>query len=132
MVKFFLVLIIDKMITYLLSFILFFKIYDQAAKDDIGTVRIQRPHKGPFYVSPKTIDQLIINLGKWARLLICMNKYMVFVFLFPFEVEFKENKFCRWYKYASVGLTAFGVYLIAKHAIEYIMERRRRSELQRK
>lgn len=74
----------------------------EAVKDDVGTVRIQRPHKGPFYVSPKTIDELIGNLGKWAR----------------------------WYKYASMGLTAFGVFLIAKHAIKYIMERRRRRELQ--
>ncbi|KAL2900544.1 E3 ubiquitin-protein ligase SP1, partial [Bienertia sinuspersici] len=38
----------------------------EAIKDDVGTVRIQRPNKGPFYVSPKTIDQLIANLGKWA------------------------------------------------------------------
>uniref|UniRef100_A0A803NRB3 RING-type E3 ubiquitin transferase n=2 Tax=Cannabis sativa TaxID=3483 RepID=A0A803NRB3_CANSA len=76
----------------------------EAAKDDIGTVRIQKPHKGPFYVSPKTLDQLIVNLGKWAR----------------------------WYKYASVGLTAFGAYLIAKHAVQYIMERKRRWELQRR
>lgn len=41
----------------------------QAVKDDIGTVRIQQPHKGPFYVTHKTIDQLIAHLGKWARLL---------------------------------------------------------------
>ncbi|XP_048236160.1 E3 ubiquitin-protein ligase SP1 isoform X4 [Ricinus communis] len=41
----------------------------EAVKDDIGTVRIQRPHKGPFYVSPKTIDELIGNLGKWASML---------------------------------------------------------------
>ncbi|KHN18901.1 hypothetical protein glysoja_028270 [Glycine soja] len=26
----------------------------EAAKDDVGAFRIQRPHKGPFYVSPKT------------------------------------------------------------------------------
>lgn len=45
---------------------LFFFNY-QAVKDDIGSVRIQRPHKGPFYVSDKTIDQLIGNLGKWSR-----------------------------------------------------------------
>lgn len=76
----------------------------EAVKDDIGTVRIQRPHKGPFYVSPKTIDQLIENLGRWAR----------------------------WYKYASLGFTVFGFYLIAKHAIRYVMERRRRWELQRR
>ncbi|KVH94417.1 E3 Ubiquitin ligase [Cynara cardunculus var. scolymus] len=41
----------------------------EAIKDDVGTVRIQRPLKGPFYVSHKTIDQLIANLGKWARVL---------------------------------------------------------------
>ncbi|QHO25374.1 hypothetical protein HN51_048757 [Arachis hypogaea] len=76
----------------------------EAAKDDIGTIRIQRPHKGPFYVSPKTLDQLIANLGKWAR----------------------------WYKYASMGLTLFGAYLIAKHAIRFILERRRRCELQKR
>ncbi|KAJ1435743.1 E3 Ubiquitin ligase, GIDE-type [Sesbania bispinosa] len=76
----------------------------EAAKDDIGTIRIQRPHKGPFYVSPKTVDQLIANLGKWAR----------------------------WYKYASVGLTVFGAYLIAKHFIRYFLERRRRYELQKR
>ncbi|KAI4301297.1 hypothetical protein L6164_034589 [Bauhinia variegata] len=76
----------------------------EAAKDDIGTIRIQRPYKGPFYVSPKTIDQLIANLGKWAR----------------------------WYKYASFGLTFFGAYLIAKHAIQYFLERRRRGELQKR
>ena len=47
----------------------------QFIKDDVGTIRIQRPYKGPFYVSHKTIDQLIANLGKWARLLyahLCM------------------------------------------------------------
>ncbi|KAA8550905.1 hypothetical protein F0562_002589 [Nyssa sinensis] len=76
----------------------------EAVKDDIGTIRIQRPYKGPFYVSHKTIDQLIANLGKWAR----------------------------WYKYASVGFTVFGVFLLAKHAFQYIMERRRHWELRRR
>ncbi|XVE77739.1 hypothetical protein DITRI_Ditri13aG0086800 [Diplodiscus trichospermus] len=76
----------------------------EAVKDDIGTIRIQKPHKGPFYVSPKSIDELISNLGKWAR----------------------------WYKYTSFGLTIFGVFLITKHAIHYILERRRRWELQRR
>lgn len=76
----------------------------EAVKDDVGTVRIQRPHKGPFYISPKNIDQLIANLGKWAR----------------------------WYKYASLGFTVFGVYLIAKHALGLILERRRRWELQKR
>ncbi|THG15465.1 hypothetical protein TEA_020698 [Camellia sinensis var. sinensis] len=76
----------------------------EAVKDDIGTIRIQRPHKGPFYVSHKTIDQLIANLGKWAR----------------------------WYKVASVGFTVFGVYLLAKHAFHYIMERRRYWEMRKR
>lgn len=51
---------------------LLFKSCDQAVKDDVGTIRIQRPHKGPFYVSPRAIDQLIANLGKWARLCLCV------------------------------------------------------------
>ncbi|KAF5196628.1 E3 ubiquitin-protein ligase sp1 [Thalictrum thalictroides] len=76
----------------------------EAVKDDVGTIWIQRPHKGPFYVSPKSIDQLIANLGIWARL----------------------------YKYASLGFTALGVYLIAKHAIRYILERRRLLDFQRR
>ncbi|XP_026445078.1 E3 ubiquitin-protein ligase SP1-like isoform X1 [Papaver somniferum] len=76
----------------------------EAVKDDIGAIRIQRPSKGPFYVSPKSIDQLIANLGNWARV----------------------------YKYASMGFTVFGVYLLAKHAIQYIMQRRRRWDLQKR
>jgi E3 ubiquitin-protein ligase MUL1 len=51
----------------------------EVARDDVGTIRIQRPSKGPFYVSPKTIDDLIANLGKWARLLDFIFAYcMVF------------------------------------------------------
>ncbi|XP_076901131.1 E3 ubiquitin-protein ligase SP1-like isoform X1 [Bidens hawaiensis] len=76
----------------------------EAIKDDIGTVRIQRPLKGPFYVSHKNIDQLIANLGKWAR----------------------------WYKYASIGFAAFGFYLIAKQAFQYIMERRLHWEMKKR
>ncbi|KAJ8527259.1 hypothetical protein K7X08_029736 [Anisodus acutangulus] len=76
----------------------------EAVKDDIGTVRIQRPHKGPFYISHKTIDQLIANLGRWAR----------------------------WYKYASMGFTAVGVYLLVKHTFHYVMERKRHLELRRR
>ncbi|KAL1539800.1 Subtilisin-like protease 1, variant 2 [Salvia divinorum] len=79
-------------------------IVGEAVKDDIGSVRIQRPHKGPFYVSDKTIDQLIANLGKWSRL----------------------------YKFASLGLSLFGVYLVAKHAFQFIMERRRHWEMRKR
>ncbi|XP_047334937.1 E3 ubiquitin-protein ligase SP1 isoform X2 [Impatiens glandulifera] len=76
----------------------------EAVKDDVGTVRIQRPQKGPFYATHKTVDQLIANLGKWAR----------------------------WYRYASVGFTIFGLYLLTKHAVQYIMERRRHWELRKR
>ncbi|KAG9457451.1 hypothetical protein H6P81_001959 [Aristolochia fimbriata] len=76
----------------------------EAVKDDVGTIRIQRPHKGPFYVSPKSIDQLIAYLGNCAR----------------------------WCQYASVGFTVFGAYLITKHAIRVFMERRRRWDLQKR
>ncbi|GMH20491.1 hypothetical protein Nepgr_022332 [Nepenthes gracilis] len=76
----------------------------EAVKDDVGTMRIQRPHKGPFYVSQNTLDQLIANLGKWARL----------------------------YKYASLGFSLFGVYLITKHVVGFMLERRRRWELQKR
>ncbi|KAJ4755306.1 E3 Ubiquitin ligase family protein [Rhynchospora pubera] len=76
----------------------------EAVKDDIGTVRIQKPHKGPFYVSPNGIDQLIENLGRWAR--------------------------C--YKFASGGLAVAGIFLLARHAFYYFLERKRRHELQKR
>uniref|UniRef100_A0A0E0LP48 RING-type E3 ubiquitin transferase n=1 Tax=Oryza punctata TaxID=4537 RepID=A0A0E0LP48_ORYPU len=76
----------------------------EAIKDDVGTIRIQRPHKGPFYVSPKSIDQLIMNLGKWAKL----------------------------YQLASMGFAAFGVFLLAKRALQHFLERKRRHELQKR
>lgn len=72
----------------------------EAVRDDQGSIRIQKPHKGPFYVSPKNIDELISYLGKWTRL----------------------------YQYASIGFSIFGVYLLAKRAIEYIKRRRREWE----
>lgn len=114
----------------------------QAVKDDIGTVRIQRPHKGPFYVTHKTIDQLIAHLGKWARLLYtCALQMLVLVHLglphiwhdpsFVFDVIIMDAS-CRLYKYASMGLTLFGAYLLAKHAFQYVMERRRHWELRKR
>ncbi|ONM60195.1 Protein trichome birefringence-like 10 [Zea mays] len=75
-----------------------------AIKDDVGTIRIQRPHKGPFYASSKSIDQLIVNLGKWAKL----------------------------YRIASMGFATFGVFLLAKRALQHFLERRRRHELQKR
>lgn len=114
----------------------------QAVKDDIGTVRIQRPHKGPFYVTHKTIDQLIAHLGKWARLLYtCALLMLVLVHIglphiwhdpsFVFYVIIMDAS-CRLYKYASMGLTLFGAYLLAKHAFQYVMERRRHWELRKR
>jgi E3 ubiquitin-protein ligase MUL1 len=76
----------------------------QAVKDDRGILRIQRPHKGPFYVSPKSIDQLITNLGRWSR----------------------------WYKYLSLGFTAFGIFMITSHVVKQFLEKRRRAALQRR
>lgn len=76
----------------------------EAVKDDIGTVRIQRPKRGPFYVSQITIDQLIANLVRWTR----------------------------WYKFASMGLSVLGVCLVTKHAIGYFLERKRRWALQKR
>ena len=61
-------LLVDMSNVLFCLFLLFIlTLYEQAIKDDVGTIRIQRPHKGPFYVSPKSIDQLILNLGKWAK-----------------------------------------------------------------
>ncbi|CAM6101627.1 unnamed protein product [Calypogeia fissa] len=76
----------------------------EAVKDDRGILRIQRPHKGPFYVSPRSIDQLIANLGKWSR----------------------------WYKYLSLGFTAFGIYMMTSHVVKHFLEKRRRAALQRR
>lgn len=77
----------------------------EAIQDDQGVIRIQRPRSGgPFYVSRRSLDQLISNLGKWSR----------------------------WYKYMSIGFTVFGVYLIAAHAVKQVMERRRRAALHRR
>ncbi|KAJ7515767.1 hypothetical protein O6H91_22G027200 [Diphasiastrum complanatum] len=76
----------------------------EAVQDDQGTVRIQRPHRGAFYVSPKSIEQLVAHLGKWSR----------------------------WYKFMSIGFTVFGVYLVASHAIRHLLENRRRAALHRR
>lgn len=75
----------------------------EAVRDD-GTIRIERPRRGPFCVSSKSLDELIANLLKWER----------------------------WYQYASVGFTVFGIYLLAKQAVQYILEKRRRWELQKR
>ncbi|CAJ2629270.1 E3 ubiquitin-protein ligase SP1-like [Trifolium pratense] len=61
----------------------------EASKDDDGTIRIQQPPKGPFYVSCKMIDEHIADFEGSARL-------------------------C---KYISMGLTTIGASLIAKNAI---------------
>ncbi|KAB2605260.1 hypothetical protein D8674_004977 [Pyrus ussuriensis x Pyrus communis] len=72
----------------------------EAVKDDVGTIRIQKPHEGPFYVSTKSIDELIASHKNWARFLKC----------------------------ASFGVAVIGLTLIAAELDKYIRERLRRSE----
>ncbi|VVB06687.1 unnamed protein product [Arabis nemorensis] len=67
----------------------------EAVKDGIGDVRIRKPERGPFYISPIPLEQLISNLGKWSRR----------------------------FKYAAIGLTILGVILISKPVIKYILGR---------
>ncbi|KEH43292.1 E3 ubiquitin ligase-like protein [Medicago truncatula] len=73
----------------------------QASKDDDGTIRIQRPPKGPFYVSSKAIDEHAAKFVNYARS-------------------------CE---YTSTGLIVLGAFQIAAR-IYYLLHRRRRcSEL---
>ncbi|PIN18188.1 hypothetical protein CDL12_09156 [Handroanthus impetiginosus] len=65
----------------------------EVVKDKVGSVCIQKPRDGPFYVSDSTLDQLIANS--------------------KFRASF--------YKFASKGCTVFGVFLLVMHAIDYIM-----------
>ncbi|TQD86509.1 hypothetical protein C1H46_027998 [Malus baccata] len=67
----------------------------EAVKDNVGTIRIQKPHKGPFYVSTKSIDELIASHKNWARFLKC----------------------------ASFGVAVIGLTLIAAELDKYIRER---------
>jgi E3 ubiquitin-protein ligase MUL1 len=76
----------------------------EAVQDDRGLIRIQKPNKGPFYVTPKSLDQLVANLGRWSR----------------------------WYKYMSLGFTIVGIYFITSHAVKHVLEKRRREALQRR
>ncbi|AES61875.2 E3 ubiquitin-protein ligase SP1 [Medicago truncatula] len=78
-----------KRIEWALPFGTSLTVVGEASRDGDGTVRIQRPPKGPFYVSRKTIDEQIADLTYFARR----------------------------FKYASVGLTLFGAWLIAEFAI---------------
>uniref|UniRef100_M4CU31 RING-type E3 ubiquitin transferase n=1 Tax=Brassica campestris TaxID=3711 RepID=M4CU31_BRACM len=69
----------------------------EAVKDGSGNVRIQKPDQGPFYISPKPLDQLIPTLGTWSRI----------------------------FKYASMGasfcFTVRGVIITSKPLIIYIL-----------
>ncbi|KAK2417444.1 Prokaryotic RING finger 4 [Trifolium repens] len=77
----------------------------EVSKDDAGTIRIQQPESGPFYVSRNTIDDLIIaNHGDLARL-------------------------C---KHASIGLSIFGSCIIAYHTIQYILAWRQQCEMHKR
>lgn len=69
----------------------------EAVADGKGGISIQRPAKGPFFVTHRSLDQLIAALGAWSRL----------------------------YRWLSVGCTAYGVYLLVGHAIRHLLRRRR-------
>eukprot|EP00850_Spirogloea_muscicola_P001177 SM000004S15047 [mRNA] locus=s4:971486:973483:- [translate_table: standard] len=73
----------------------------EALKDDRGAVRLQRPQRGPFHVSPKSLDQLITTLGKWSR---CYN-------------------------WLSAACTVLGLYALAAQAVHRLLERRRMAVL---
>ncbi|XP_010512706.1 PREDICTED: E3 ubiquitin-protein ligase SPL1-like isoform X1 [Camelina sativa] len=69
----------------------------EAVKDSMGVFTIQKPEKGPFFVSRVPLDKITSSLVMWSRR----------------------------FKYASIGLTVVGVILISKPVIQYILERRR-------
>ncbi|KAG2260887.1 hypothetical protein Bca52824_080181 [Brassica carinata] len=82
---------------YILPIGTWLTVVGEAVKDGSGNVRIQKPDQGPFYISPKPLDQLIPSLGKWSRIF----KYASMV--------------------ASLGLTVCGVIITSKPVIEYIL-----------
>ncbi|KAG2260890.1 hypothetical protein Bca52824_080184 [Brassica carinata] len=53
---------------YILPIGTWLTVVGEAVKDGSGNVRIQKPDQGPFYISPKPLDQLIPSLGKWSRI----------------------------------------------------------------
>eukprot|EP00897_Mesotaenium_endlicherianum_P001883 jgi/Mesen1/1722/ME000138S00577 len=72
--------------------------------DDKGALRIQRPAKGPFYVTRASLDELIATLGSWSWL----------------------------YKWLAVGCTALGVLELVSHAVSHFLQKRRAAALQRR
>ncbi|CAB4291758.1 unnamed protein product [Prunus armeniaca] len=88
----------------------------EVVKDAVGTIRIQKPHDahdGPFYVSPKSIDELIASHRNWGRFLYQVSQICIF-----------------WFGFHRSYFDCHGT-LIAMEFNEYIMERQRRFELQR-
>ncbi|KAF5196629.1 E3 ubiquitin-protein ligase sp1 [Thalictrum thalictroides] len=76
----------------------------EAVKDKNGAILIQRPHTGKFYVTQKSIDHLIADLGLYQSIFKCF----------------------------SVGFAVIGVSLIAEHLIKKVKGRRHRSDLWRR
>lgn len=63
----------------------------------------------------------------------CISLHILLIYIYPVgQKEIDNDLFTRWYKYASFGLTIFGAFLMAKRAIQYIMERKRRWVLQKR
>lgn len=76
----------------------------EAVLDAKGSVQVQKPQKGHLFVSPKSLDQLISNLGKWSRL----------------------------YKWIASGCTAVGIFWLISHAARKFFELRRREAFRRR
>lgn len=87
------------------------------------------PRKGHFMSLPKPLMNSLQILGNGRG---CFNLYLLILWFCLQDFFYWLNFFIRWYKCASLGLTVLGAYLIANHAIRYILEKRRRSELQKR
>ena len=86
------------------------------------------PPKGHFMSLPKQLTNSLQILGDGRG---CFTLYLLIV-CFCLQGFYWLNYFIRWYKCASAGLTVLSVFMIANHAIRYIMERRRRNELEKR
>ena len=62
-------LLVDMSNVLFCLFLLFIlTLYEQAIKDDVGTVRIQQLDKGPFYGSPTYLESWkMVQVGKFFR-----------------------------------------------------------------
>ncbi|CAH8337583.1 unnamed protein product [Eruca vesicaria subsp. sativa] len=121
----------------------FFSVYNpnKAVKDDgSGNVRIQKPEQGPFYISPKPLDQLIPTLGNGSRIVkhasmgasFSLSVCGVIIILKP-VIQYILYVILVLFGYILGGLRQ-GLHILKRGldaAIKYILERRRRHRLLR-